>query len=274
MAFQKGIVKVKGKMDDIIFKQTRFGYIAHVGNTITADRVRTDPSFQRTRENGQEFGRANKAAKTLRKALRILLQRASDNAMGNRLTREMMKVIKGDTVSARGQRTVTHGTPGLLKDFQFNITAPIEHTFAAAYTTAINRATGETTVNIPAFNPSQVIVAPPGATHCRIVTAGIIVDFDGQVHAGATSRSQDIDVKAAQQNAVNHLNAVTPAGTAPIFVALGVEFYEKVNGIQYVLSNGTFNTLAIVAVDPGAGASQLSIAEIPVEEAEITNQPI
>jgi hypothetical protein len=53
---------------------------------IDANRIKNDPAFQRTRENGSEFGRAGKAGKTLRTALRTLLLNSSDGRVVSRLT--------------------------------------------------------------------------------------------------------------------------------------------------------------------------------------------
>jgi hypothetical protein len=43
----------------------------------------------------------------------------------------------------------------------------------------------------------------------------------------------------------------TPETTDVLLVAFGVEFVQLVNGKQYPLNNGGFNTLAIVKVDTG-----------------------
>jgi hypothetical protein len=48
--------------------------------------------------------------------------------------------------------------------------------------------------------------------------------------------------------AINQVNAVTPASTKPLFLALGVEFYQEVNGQMYPLKNGAYNPLALVQV--------------------------
>jgi hypothetical protein len=36
------------------------------------------------------------------------------------------------------------------------------------------------------------------------------------------------------------------------FLALGIEFYQEVNGQMYPLKNGAFNALSLVKVDGGA----------------------
>lgn len=45
--------------------------------------IRTDPAFQRTRENMAEFGRAGKASKVVRRFLQKLIAAVSDRRMVN-----------------------------------------------------------------------------------------------------------------------------------------------------------------------------------------------
>ena len=47
------------------------------------------------------------------------------------------------------------------------------------------------------------------------------------------------------------MNAVTPASTKPLFLAVGVEFYQEINGQMYPLKNGAFNPLSLAKVDGG-----------------------
>jgi len=47
---------------------------------------------------------------------------------------------------------------------------------------------------------------------------------------------------------INLDNAVTSASTHPLFLALGVEFLQEVNGAMYPLKNGAFNALSLVKV--------------------------
>jgi hypothetical protein len=52
-------------------------------------------------------------------------------------------------------------------------------------------------------------------------------------------------------NPSDAINPVTPASTKPLFLALGLEFYQQVNGQMYALKNGSYNPLSIVKVDSG-----------------------
>ena len=96
MARQKGIIKLKGTIGDITFYKTQDGHLAREKGGVEASRIKNDPAFQRTRENGSEFGRAGTAGKVLRIAIRELLLNSADGRMVSRLTQQMVKVIQAD----------------------------------------------------------------------------------------------------------------------------------------------------------------------------------
>lgn len=50
---------------------------------------------------------------------------------------------------------------------------------------------------------------------------------------------------------ISQTNAVTANSTKPLFLALGIEFYQEINGQMYPLKNGAFNPLSIAKVDSG-----------------------
>jgi len=81
MAKQKGIIKLEGTIGEITFYKSQDGFLAKGKGGIPADRIANDPNFQRTRENGAEFGNAGRAGKVLRNAIRGLLQNTADNRM-------------------------------------------------------------------------------------------------------------------------------------------------------------------------------------------------
>lgn len=56
MAQQESIIKLKGKIGDLTFYKTKTGYQVRQATGVSADRIASDPNFQRTRENNAEFG--------------------------------------------------------------------------------------------------------------------------------------------------------------------------------------------------------------------------
>lgn len=252
MAKQKGIMKLEGTIGGITFYKSKDGYLAKEKSGVPADRIANDPAFQRTRENGAEFGRAGKAGKILRNAIRGLLQNASDARMVSRLTQEMMKVIQEDTTNPRGLRNVIDGEAELLEGFDFNINGKLGTTLYAPFTGVINRAAGTLTANIPAFVPLNMIAAPGGTTHFKIISAGAEIDFENEVFVVDAQSTAVLPWDANATAVINLANAVTAASTHPLFLALGIEFYQQVNGQMYPLKNGAFNALNLVKIDGGA----------------------
>ncbi len=248
MARQNGIIKLKGTIGDITFYKTKDGHLAREKGGIDANRIKNDPAFQRTRENGSEFGRAGKAGKTLRIALRTLLLNSSDSRMVSRLTQSMVKVIQADMISERGLRNVIDGEAELLTGFEFNIRGKLGTSLFAPYTANIDRALGALTVSIDSFVPANMIAAPGGTTHFKITSAGAEVDFEAETFVSSTSETLILPWDFNGTALVNQTNNVTPASTKPLFLALGIEFFQEVNGSMYPLKNGSFNPLALVQV--------------------------
>lgn len=248
MAKQKGIIKLEGTVGDITFYKSKDGYVAKEKSGPSAERIATDPAFQRTRENGQEFGRAGKAGKVLRNAIRSLIQNAADSKAVSRLTKEMMKVVKADVTSGRGLRNVIDGETELLQGFDFNINAKLGTTLYAPYTTVIDRAAGTLTLNIPPFKPADMIVAPSGATHFKIVSGGSEIDIEKEVSASDIHESAVLAWDNNATAAMDVVHNVTANSTHPLFLVLGIQFFQEVNGEKYPLKNGAFNALNVVKV--------------------------
>ena len=164
MAQQKGHLPVKGRIGNLSFYKTKDGYLIKDKGGIDKSRMASDPKFQRTRENGAEFGSAGKAGKLLRNAVKAVSQGSSDGRAVSRLTKQMMAVLKTDTVSRRGDRNVVDGNIELLQGFQFNINAVLDTTFYAPFTAVIDRATGNLSIEIDGFVPENMVAKPEGAT--------------------------------------------------------------------------------------------------------------
>ena len=249
MAKQKGILKLEGTIGDITFYKSQDGYLAKGKGGIDGNRIATDPKFQRTRENGSEFGSAGKAGKVLRNSLRVLLQNSSDNRMVSRLTKKMVAVIQADATSVRGQRNVIDGEAELLEGFDFNINAQLSNAVYAPYVPTIDRVAGTLKVAIASFIPASMIAAPGGTTHFKIVSSGMEVDFENETFITDTKVSNVLAWDETATAVINLNNAVTANSTHPLFLVLGIEFYQDVNGVKYPLKNGAFNALNIVKVN-------------------------
>jgi hypothetical protein len=248
MAKQKSFITLEGTIGGITFYKSQDGYLAREKGGVSGDRIATDPSFQRTRENGSEFGRAGKAGKVLRNSVRTLLQNSADSRMVGRLTQKMVEVIQEDATSLRGERNVLDGELELLEGFEFNINSKLGSTLYVPYTASINRVAGTTSLTIPSFIPINSLAAPGGTTHYKIVAAGAEVDFENETFVASFQDSGIMPWDITSTASLNMESTLTANSIHPIFMVLGVEFYQDVNGQKYSLKNGAYNPLSIVKV--------------------------
>lgn len=248
MAKQKGIIKLKGTIGDITFYKTKDGYVAREKGGVDAKRIASDPAFQRTRENGAEFGRAGRAGRVLRTALRGLLFNASDSRMVGRLTKEMIRVIQADMVSDRGLRNVIDGEAEMLAGFEFNKGGALGTTLYAPYTAILDRTAGTASVRFEPFVPSNMVSAPGGSTHFKIHAAGAEIDFEAETFVTAASETAVLPWSSAPTALIELENTLPANSTKVLFLALGIEFYQQINQQMYPLKNGAFNALSLVKV--------------------------
>ncbi|MBA5628923.1 hypothetical protein [Moheibacter lacus] len=249
MARQKGIIKIKGTIGDMTFYKSKDGYMVREKGGIDGNRIANDPAFQRTRENGAEFGRAGKAGKLLRTAFRPILLKSSDSRMVGRFTRELLRVIQSDSVNARGERTLSQGDLNLLTGFEFNIQGKLSTTFFAPYITTMNRTSGEMSVDIDPFVPNNMIGSPEGATHFQIISGAAEVDFVNETYNLAISETPHMVLDGVMTTAINQVNTLTPDSTQALFLLLGVAFFQDINGEMYPLRNGAYNPMSLVKLE-------------------------
>ncbi|MDG1729437.1 MAG: hypothetical protein P8I04_06150 [Algibacter sp.] len=249
MARQTGIIKLKGTIGGISFYKTSDGHLAREKGGVDANRIANDPAFQRTRENGSEFGRAGKGGKVLRNAIRVLLQNAKDKRVVSRLTKDLVAIVKTDTTNDRGLRTIQDGDLNLLEGFEFNLNGKLGATLFAAFIKAFDRVSGDATLNIAAFSPTVRIAAPVGTTHFKVVMGASELDFVNETSTFENDETAILPFSAADTAPIALTASLTGNSTLPVVQILGVEFYQEVNGQMYVLKNGAYNALSVVTID-------------------------
>lgn len=249
MAKLKGPIKVKGTLGEITFAKTKDGYIAKEKTSLSGQRIATDPNFKRTRENNSEFGRAIKAGKLIGDAIRPLLQQVKDKKLFNRLSSELMKVIRADTAGSRGMRTITAAGLQRLKGFDFNSGAKLSSSLPVPFTTSIDRATGNCRATFEDFVPAERVKAPASATHFKIVSAAAELDFVNAEYRSAMKESAVLPVDTATVNALNLSCAMPVNSVLPILQLLGIQFYQQVNGVNYPLTDLSFNALSLAEIN-------------------------
>ncbi|SDX43743.1 hypothetical protein SAMN05444411_105180, partial [Lutibacter oricola] len=212
MAKQTGIIKLKGTIGGISFYKTSDGHLAREKGGVDKSRIANDPAFQRTRENGSEFGRAGKGGKVLRNAIRILLQNAKDKRVVSRLTTDLLKVVKTDTTNARGLRTIQDGVMSSLEGFEFNLNGKLGSTLFAPFSTTYERASGDVSIDLAAFAPTVRIAAPSGTTHFKVVGGAAELDFENEASSFENDETAILPYNSANTAAIS-LTMTAPANS-------------------------------------------------------------
>ena len=248
MARQSGLIKLKGTLDNVNFYKTKDGNLARMKTSVDAKRIANDPAFERTRENGREFGSSAGSGKLVRDAARPMAFNAADGRVAARMTKVMTDIKNLDSVSPRGSRKVAIGITnpaGLaaMKGFDFNKSALLGAILYKPYT--VDTASGE--IVIANLVPQLDIAWPQGATHIQLSAGYAGVDFSTSEKDLQVSNEVNLPLDTTVST-VTLTPAGAPAVAATKLFLLKIEFFQEVNGVQYTLKNGAYNALKVVEV--------------------------
>ncbi|MDF2191514.1 hypothetical protein [Paraflavitalea sp. CAU 1676] len=222
-------------------------------NGVSADRIKNDPLFERTRENMAEFTRAGKASKLMRVIFREVMVNAKDKITQARLVKVFSRVLAADTVNGRGLRTVHKGDLQQLDGFNFNVRAGFRDVFFKKCAITFNRTSGQVLISIPEYVPRIMVQGAQGCTHYRIVAGAATIQFDTEKYEFVTQGTTELSWNHDPQIA-SSLTLALPANSPDhVVVVLGVEFYQRVNSRSYALKTGEFNATSVMLVDEAPG---------------------
>ena len=258
MARQRGALKYTGTIGDVRhFKiKGQEGYFAGMVGGATAEQIKNAPEFARTRENMSEFGACAKAGKSVRTGLSQLMKQMADSQATGRLTAVMKKINLEDQTEARGYRKIEITTQrSYLRGFEFDKNTSFSGIFNAPYSVTHIAARSAGSLIVPAFNPANLVNAPAGATHFRLLIAlSVVSDFEYNAITNAYEPMQpDTNEKSTVVYSVyldlntliaaSTLTAALPAGTVPnadvsVLQSIGIEFSQKVGANYYLFSSG------------------------------------
>jgi hypothetical protein len=248
MARINGMIKIEGTLENLTFYKNGGDHFVRTKGGVSKSRIMNDPAFVRTRENGTEFSSIAASGKLLRTALGPLLFKAKDSRLSSRMLQLLSKVKNLDATSVRGMRNVSEGFTNsagktLLVGFDFNARASLGSVLNASI--LVDVATGVLTFS--AFDPTQQLKAAEGATHFSMQSGFLVVDFATSEYALELSDELVFPLVLGEISPVLTPNAV-PTGTGVAMQVVLLEFFQQINGVNYLLNNGAYNVLHVVAV--------------------------
>lgn len=263
MSKQKGVIKLVGNIGGMSFYTSNGEYLARTAGGPTKERIATGSNFVRTRENNAEFGGAAKVGKALRTALSSVIQTMGGSALTSSLTK-LFKSINAKASGVRGERPIAlTANKAQAKGLELNEKISFTSVFNAPHSVMSDADRVQITFTIPAFIPKNFINAPSGATGFRLVGAvGWLSDysFDSSTltyepdvpEQNSTSITEYSAIQPIDNNGTSiTLTAIAPGGLVPqtgisVLCGLGIEFYQKVDNVDYLLAQG--NAMRIIEV--------------------------
>lgn len=261
MARQMGPFPIAGTFDSIItFYKTEFGLLARRKSSLDGKRVAKDPRFARTRQNAEEFRQAIQGGQLLRRAINKWYPCIADSQVTSRMNGVMLKVLREDTVHARGERKVGSGEPALMKGFEFNRHLSLRQAMPGAYRTYFDTTSGKMQISVPSFVAGKKDGLPAGATHCKVISVGASVNFDSLIFDKSYAESEYLPLKkrkVASNIALDHQVQATQGRS--LFLWLGVVYYRvAVDGSYELLKGGALSIVEAGVVN--------TVEQAPVEE--------
>ena len=91
--------------------------------------------------------------------------------------------------------------------------------------------------------------APLGATHFRLFACTSSIDFEEAINETVTASAKELPYDGLETEEITLSVSIKGGSTPPVFILLGIEFMQQVNGRMYPLKNGAFNACSIIKVD-------------------------
>jgi hypothetical protein len=247
MAKQKGIIKLIGKIGDRVYYYDRIrGYLVRKVTSVDAERIRTDPAFARVRENNAEFGHCAWMVKLLRAAFKPLFAGIADTRMTARLTKAAIAMMRSDMTSGAGMRKPENGDARIMRGFEFNKHASVETILHASYQAGFDPKERKCTITITPPDRKKMVKAPKGATHFRLIAGMAAIDFKTGNYILDTVRSEEMAVRPDTDAPVTLTSPLAPVAGEGLFITLGIEFLQRVNGVYGPLQSNEHNAMTLV----------------------------
>ena len=259
MARQLGHVNYGGTIGQIRHFKIKGlnGNFAGLKGGATAEQIKNDAAFVRTRENMNEFGGCAHAARSVRVGLNSLMKQMSDAQLTGRLTGIMKKINLEDQSEARGVRAILISTQSkYLKGLHFNRNSNFERQFIAPFTLTDNGSRSSSTLSVGPFNPLNKVIAPAGATHFRLINAlSVVSDF---IYNATTGVYEPVEPTLNEASSINYSEYIemavessmptnvyaelstelTLTSNVTVLNSIGIEFYQRAGNNFYLLNTG------------------------------------
>lgn len=247
MAIQQGPNYFTGTIGDQVYYKRNGVYCVRRKRGPTKAQIKNSPNYAKTREHNAEIAAFGKGVKVIRKAFSKQYAGAADQDMTARLGKKAWEVVKSDKHD-HGNRCIMNGDVTLLNHFEFNKNTDLRNILKTPFTSAMDRKTGRMTLHVPSFNPANELQSPAGATHFRLISCVAEIQFDIEESVKAASEGEYIALDSPSVPAITFTSFLHHT-SMPLFMSLGIQFFQEVNGKMYQLNDSAYSAVSLVQVE-------------------------
>jgi hypothetical protein len=217
--------KISGSLGGMVFYENEFGPQVKTKGGPSDWHMKNHENFKNARHNATEWKRATAGSRLLRAAIgNTLLNGVKNMRLSGRMNAPLLQVIKLDPVHDWGERMINTGNLSLLEGFELNHALSLEDALPLNVENCYTVDADKVLLEIPAFRLRKKKGLPSQATHYRLVSCVLTVDFDQRCYHRdmQTGPLQAMGRKAGAAFNAEHALAASTAGR---FWLLGIEFY-------------------------------------------------
>lgn len=256
MPRQRGIIRIIGKVGDMSYYENNGQGFLRTASGPSKEQIQNGANYKRTRENNSEFGGSATVAKAIKDGFVTVISKIKDRYLHARLVEKVREINKRSSTGLRGQRPFSFvANKDLLAGFEFGGNITLDGVLLAPYTLAANAGRTAVTLTLADFNTDDLVNAPQGATHFRIINA--IAVISNYSYVVSTKKYEAVDTTLNKKNASAYSSYIPIGGmvgssttlvaTLPgtttmntnvgLIACVGIEFYQQVGTAFNLLSS-------------------------------------
>lgn len=249
MAKYLGPFKLNGSVANLTFSNNGHCDYVKEKSGPTRERVLHGDRSVNTLANAEEFKRAIHAGMLLRRAIPLpWMDQVKNKYLSGNMNGLFLPVVKSDPVSDWGNRAASNGNHQLLAGFEWNPELTLREALPVAAAIRIRLQPETMLVMVPGFRLVAHDGLPPGATHFRLVSCMVSLDFDQKTWTQQKAESSLLRIGEDLAGPVNLEQAIVRVTGQSSLWLMGVVFYKVDNGREKPLEGGA---LKICGVESG-----------------------
>ena len=239
----KGLLKITGEFDGLLFYELNGKIIIRKKSGFEGKAIKSQPNYERTRENASEFGSVVQTGKKMRFALHPFLKKIHSPYLHNHIVKKLHEIMRCDTVSERGKRSAAKGLlteegKALLSGFEFNEKLPMSRMVTGRYLFSV----AEGQLVFPALKREDIRF-PEYATHVALTLA--VLWFDAEKQAFQLSMGDRLVLAKAGFDEHQVLAMARMDGEGIPMGLLFGEFLQEANGELLELEGAGLRVVSI-----------------------------